>query len=204
MKTIVFVGDSITEGAGDDERGGWTRRVEAWLRAGVRAIHAGISGNTIVDVLQRLDRDVLSHNPNVIVLAIGINDSRQYPVDGGRYALSPQDFSTGLVAFATRVKASKAPVFVVGLNPVDETRTGFFEAGMIYASDAQRLYDETLRSFANDNGYEYIAIEPSFAANGGAQALTTDGLHPNPAGHALIAHAVWAKLEGVLTNASFA
>jgi lysophospholipase L1-like esterase len=204
MKTIVFVGDSITEGAGDDERGGWTRRVEAWLPAGMRAIHAGISGNTIVDVLQRLDRDVLAHNPGIIVLAIGINDSRQYPVDGGRYGVSPQDFAAGLAEFANRVKPSGAAVFVVGLNPVDETQTGLFEVGMIYASKAQRLYDEALQSFANDNGYEYIAIEPSFAANGGAEALTTDGLHPNPAGHALIAQAVWAKLEGALTHASVA
>lgn len=198
MKTIVFIGDSITEGAGDDERGGWTRRVEAWLPEGVRAVHAGISGNVITDVLARFDRDVLAHQPDIVVLAIGINDSRQYPSQSWRNGVPIAEFEAGLAEFARRASALPGPKLVVGLNPVDE-RTSLFEEGMIYASEAQRLYDAALQAFAQRESYVYVPVEPVFAAKGGAEALTTDGLHPNPEGHELIARAVWAGLEGLLS-----
>lgn len=195
MKTIVFIGDSITEGAADNERGGWTRRVEARLPQGWRAVRAGIGGNVITDLLARMDRDVLAHTPSIVVLAIGINDSRQYIFENWRNGVPLQEFKAGLVEFAKRVSQLPGPKLVVGLTPVDEERTNSFEAGMIYASAAQREYDGALQAFAAEHGYTFIAIEPAFDAKGGAQKLTTDGLHPNPAGHELIAQAVWAHLE---------
>lgn len=199
MKTIIFIGDSITEGAADHERGGWTRRVEARLPQGWRAVHAGIGGNVITDILARMDRDVLAHKPSIVVLAIGINDSRQYTFDNWRNGVPLPEFKAGLAEVANRVGELSGPKLIVGLNPVDETRTNSFEAGMIYASAAQREYDAALQAFATEHGYTYIAIEPAFAANGGAELLTTDGLHPDPAGHELIAQAVWAHLERMLS-----
>lgn len=199
MKTVIFVGDSITEGAGDDAHGGWTRRLAAGLPAEWQAVHAGIGGNTIVDILQRMDSDVFAHDPELIVLAIGINDSRQYLSEGGRNGVALPDFKAGLASFAQRANGTTARVLIVGLNPVDETRTTAFEPGMIYASAAAKQYDAALQAFASGQGYEYVPIQASFAANGGAEVLTTDGLHPNPAGHELIAQAVWARLKGMLT-----
>jgi lysophospholipase L1-like esterase len=195
MKTIVFIGDSITEGADDHEHGGWTRRVQARLPEGWQAVHAGIGGNVITDVLARMDRDVLAHKPSIVVLAIGINDSRQFTFENRRNGVALPEFKASLTEYAKRVNELAGPKLIVGLTPVDETRTNSFEAGMIYASAAQREYDEALQAFAAEHDYTYIAIEPAFDANGGAQALTTDGLHPNPVGHELIALAVWANLE---------
>jgi acyl-CoA thioesterase-1 len=196
MKTIVFVGDSITEGAGDSEKGGWSRRVAETLPAEWQAVHAGISGNTIVDILARLERDVLAHKPDLVTLAVGINDSRHHPSLGGLKEVPLPDYEAGLQRFAERVAAEKiAKIIIIGLTPIDDSQTGPIEEDLVYTNEASLAYDKALRGFAKKRGYQYIAITPLFDAQGGAVELTTDGLHPNPAGHEIIAGAVRAALE---------
>jgi lysophospholipase L1-like esterase len=62
---LVFLGDSITQGWGDDFRR---------LFPGVKTANRGISGDTSRGLLTRLDDDVLALNPRGIVLLIGTND----------------------------------------------------------------------------------------------------------------------------------
>jgi lysophospholipase L1-like esterase len=42
--------------------------------SGIKVIGAGIGGHKVPDLEARLDKDVLSHKPNVVVIYIGIND----------------------------------------------------------------------------------------------------------------------------------
>src|SRR5262245_35668783 len=62
---LVFLGDSITQGWGDDMRGSF---------AGVKVANRGISGDTTRGVLIRLEEDVLALKPTGVVLLIGTND----------------------------------------------------------------------------------------------------------------------------------
>jgi lysophospholipase L1-like esterase len=195
-KTIVFVGDSITEGAGDDEQGGWTRRLAARLPAHVNAIHAGVGGDTILLILNRLQRDVLAHEPQLIVLAVGVNDSRRHA--GGVYEVALPDFERGLAEFAARLPGTAAQIAVVGLTPVDEPRTLPIAEDLHYTQIAVRDYDAALSRFAAERGFRYIPLLAAFAAQGGPETLTTDGLHPTPRGHEIIAGEVWAALEPLL------
>ncbi len=72
---IAFLGDSITQqGAGT---GGYVRLVISGLEAnGIKAtaIPAGISGHKSNQMLERLDRDVLSKKPDWMTLSCGVND----------------------------------------------------------------------------------------------------------------------------------
>ena len=72
---VVFLGDSITEqGAAP---GGYVSMIRDSLSArypGIRVIGAGISGNKVPDLQRRLERDVLSKRPTLVVVYIGIND----------------------------------------------------------------------------------------------------------------------------------
>lgn len=193
-KTIVFVGDSITEGAGDDEKGGWTRRLAERLPASVRPVHAGVGGDSILLVLERMQRDVLAHHPQLIVLAVGINDSH---TDGrGLNWVERGEYERGLDRFADL--AGDSPILVVGLTPIDDARTSPLAEDTIYTDQASIEYDAILRGFAQRRGLTYVPIAEHFHREGGAEQLTTDGLHPNPRGHELIAAAVWAALEPIL------
>lgn len=65
MGALVFLGDSITQGWGDQFRGHFK---------GVKVANRGISGDTTRGVLIRLKEDVLALNPKGVVLLIGTND----------------------------------------------------------------------------------------------------------------------------------
>ncbi len=62
---LVFLGDSITQGWGDNFRGHFK---------GLKVANRGISGDTTRGVLIRLKEDVLSLNPKGVVILIGTND----------------------------------------------------------------------------------------------------------------------------------
>ncbi len=65
QKAVVFLGDSITQGWGDDFQG---------LFPGMKAANRGISGDTTRGMLLRLQQDVLSLNPSAVVMLMGTND----------------------------------------------------------------------------------------------------------------------------------
>jgi len=62
---VVMLGDSITQGWGDDFSGAFP---------GVKVANRGISGDTSRGVLIRLAEDVLALEPRAVVLLIGTND----------------------------------------------------------------------------------------------------------------------------------
>jgi lysophospholipase L1-like esterase len=62
---VVFLGDSITQGWGDDLSGSFP---------GVKIANRGIAGDTSRGVLLRLQEDVLALHPAGVVLLIGTND----------------------------------------------------------------------------------------------------------------------------------
>src|SRR5580765_7755657 len=63
--SVVFLGDSITQGWGEQMGGSFS---------GVKVANRGISGDTTRGVLIRMDEDVLSLHPKGVVLLIGTND----------------------------------------------------------------------------------------------------------------------------------
>ena len=62
---VVFLGDSITQGWGDDFRGDFKDLTVA---------NRGISGDTTRGMLLRLEEDVLSLEPSAVVMLMGTND----------------------------------------------------------------------------------------------------------------------------------
>ena len=75
--TIVFFGDSITEYG--EHSGGYIRLIQNALDAAGKLDNyelsgAGISGNTVFDLHRRIEADVLSVKPGLVIIYIGIND----------------------------------------------------------------------------------------------------------------------------------
>jgi acyl-CoA hydrolase len=69
---IVAVGDSLTFGVGASAGQNYVDELEN--RFGVPIINAGVSGDTTLDVLARLDTDVLDLDPSLVIVFIGGND----------------------------------------------------------------------------------------------------------------------------------
>src|SRR5450631_950452 len=74
---VVFFGDSITEEGA--KPGGFIVEIgDALAQKGLASqfelIGAGVSGNKVYDLYLRMDEDVLSKNPDVVFIWIGVND----------------------------------------------------------------------------------------------------------------------------------
>ena len=115
--TIAFLGDSVTQGCFEifhDEKGEietvYDKRYsyEMYLleilnmlypRVTVNIINAGISGDKAPRGLERLDRDVLRHEPDLVVVCYGLNDCR-------KRENSMSDYTEALEGIFKKVKAA--------------------------------------------------------------------------------------------------
>lgn len=75
--TVAFIGGSITQNA---ERGGFVGWAAEWLKkyapgVSVKIVNAGIAGTGSDFGAQRIDRDVLIHQPDLVFVEFAVNDA---------------------------------------------------------------------------------------------------------------------------------
>jgi len=84
--TIAAIGDSMT-----DDLQGWfsilKHVIEIGLDSDVEFINAGVSNNTSSEALRRFHRDVLSHEPDWVIISLGTYDALRLPIAPGRTLL---------------------------------------------------------------------------------------------------------------------
>ncbi len=176
---VVFLGDSITQGWGDELGGAFP---------GLKVANRGISGDTTRGLLVRLQEDVLALDPAAVVLLIGTNDLEE-GADPATIAGNVR-----LLLAALRARNPSVPVILCEVfpsaaskkRPADKIR----EINRLYAAlkkgDANTFLLETWPLFADAQGDAKPAEFP-------------DLLHPNPAGYAKWA----AALRPVLGTLGF-
>lgn len=104
--SIVAFGDSVTQGVMEhqmlDSKHVYHRLLQEELESffpttTFSTFNAGVSGDNVPNALARLDRDVLNRNPDLVLVAFGLNDS-QMGVAG------LEKFSKGLRAIVFSIK----------------------------------------------------------------------------------------------------
>lgn len=188
VRTILMLGDSLTDGYGVSRREAFPALVAEKIRAaGLRyeVINAGVSGDTTGGGLRRLSR-FLDRRIDVLVLELGINDAfRGVPLDQMR---------SNLQAIINRVKVKNPNVQVI-------------IAGMqlpLYGADSYvRSFGEMFGELAEKN---HAALIPYLLLGvGGDPSLNIgDRIHPNAAGQRVLAETLWRVLEPVLRGATAA
>jgi lysophospholipase L1-like esterase len=164
QNALVFLGDSITQGWGDD----FSKHFP-----GVKAANRGISGDTSRGVLIRMKEDVLALNPRAVVLLIGTNDLEENA--------EPETIAANLKLILAECKQhnAKMPVILCQVFPSSATKKRpadqIKRVNQLYAAavkgDPQVILLETYPLFAD-------------AAGDAKPAEFPDLLHPNPAGYA--------------------
>ena len=182
--TVVFFGDSITQGWGTDFRKAFE---------GMKLANRGIGGDTTRGMLLRLKEDVLALKPKAVVLLMGTNDIEvEVPVDAiGR------NFQK--IVAALKAHDSKMPVIVCRIFPSSATKKRpketILAVNELFAAavkgDPQFTVLDTYALFANAEGDALPSLFP-------------DLLHLNAAGYAKWASAlrpVFATLGHLDTQA---
>jgi acyl-CoA thioesterase-1 len=181
-KTLVFLGDSLTAGFGVERSEAFPALVAEKIRAAglpFEVENAGLSGDTSAGGLRRIDW-ILQRPVDVLVVELGAND--------GLRGLDLKSMKANLQAIIDKAKAKNPAVKIVlaGMQVPPNL-------GADYASGFQRVYNE----LAHDNNA--VLIPFLLEGVGGQRELNqADLIHPNPAGHRIVADLVWRTLEPIL------
>src|SRR5688572_13670102 len=179
---ILFLGTSLTAGYGIGAEYAYPALIQKKLNAAgykLRAVNAGISGETSAGGLRRIDWS-LQQPVAVLVLELGAND--------GLRGLSAAAMRSNLekIIQRTRERYPNAEVIVAGM-----------EAPPNLGATYTREFRETFRALAD----KYDAALIPFLLEGVAAQPglnQDDGIHPNIAGQKRVAETVWKVLEPVI------
>ena len=197
---IVFLGDSITQG-GVSPKGYVTiiknTLAEKHKDLDIEVIGAGISGNKVPDLQRRLDKDVLSKKPTLVVIYIGINDVWHGEKDPAR-GTSTEKFESGLKEIIGKIKDAGARVVVCTPSVIGEKK-----AGANSLDTKLDEYSEISRKVAMDTGSLLCDLRKAFLdhlaknneSNKESGILTGDRVHLNDAGNKFVAEAILATID---------
>lgn len=183
--TWVLTGDSITHGLIHTQGGRtYAEHLHEIVRGELGRVHdavidTAISGWRIVQILDDFDRRVATWNPQVVTLMIGTNDSSD---EGVFPIITPEEFAASLTDFVRRVRG-------IGAIPVLLTQPAIDPAN---APERARIpaFAQAVRDVALAENTILADPFARFAALGGGDVpwgLLNDPIHPNAAGHAVLA-----------------
>ena len=179
---ILALGDSLTAGYGLAQGDGFCPQLEKALRAAgrdVTVIDGGVSGDTTADGLARLDW-TLADKPDVVIVELGANDALR--------GLDPAQAKANLAAILGRLRKQGYIVLLAGMKAPRNLGPEYDQAFDAIYPDLARRYGVALYPFFLDG----VAAQPAL--------IQADGLHPNPAGVAVIVKRILPAVEKVLAQ----
>ncbi|ULL17815.1 GDSL family lipase [Paenibacillus sp. H1-7] len=199
---VLFQGDSITDAKRVREDGNDLGKGYALMAAAqfsslypeeqVTFLNRGISGNRVKDLQNRWQEDCLDLKPDVVSIYIGINDTwrrfdRNDPTSAEQYEEGYRDLLN-----RTRQLDAKLVLIEPFVLPVPEDRK-------LWREDLDPKI-HVVRELAREYGTRLVSLDGLFAqasTKAPSAFWAPDGVHPSPAGHALIARA-WLQAVGAI------
>ncbi len=205
---LLFIGDSITdcgrkrpvgEGVFDQALGdGFVSLVDAALTAvypdyAIHTLNMGISGNTIRDLESRWQTDVLDLQPDWLVIKIGINDVWQHlsqtwwPEEN----ISLDGYAQILDKLARQTRPQLRGLIVMTPYFLDINRQEPMRAMMDQFGAAAKEVAARHQALLVDTQAAFDAVLQSMDP----MQLAMDRVHPNLAGHMILARAFLREIQ---------
>ena len=195
---ILCFGDSITYGCWDKKFGGWVNHLRIAYQSNQGndqyvIYNQGISGQNVLEINERFDSEckprITENGKNMIVIAIGINDSQ---IRNNQEYVSKDTFKRELTSLIQKAKTYTSTILCLGLTQVDETLTcpRHNNPHIYYYNKRIQEYDEIIKRTCLENKVEYLYMFDSFNKD-----ELSDGLHPNEIGHQKISKRIKEKLD---------
>lgn len=197
--TVLFQGDSITDSgrnrsatepnaAGALGNGYPLLAASAVLAArpgqSLRFFNRGISGNKVPDLQQRWTADALDLQPDVLSILIGVNDF-WHKLDN-RYAGTVQDYEQQYAALLDQTRRALPRLHLIVLEPF-VLRVGAVDERWFPEFDQRRAAAARVASQARATFVPLQTVFDRHLRRAPPAYWAADGVHPTPAGHALIA-----------------
>ena len=182
---VVFLGDSITQS--------WKIEGPSGLFPGKPYINRGISGQTTPQMLLRFRQDVIALKPKVVVILAGTNDIAE---NTGPMTL--EESAGNLISMVELAAANQIRVVLCSVLPAYDFpwHPGLDPSPRIVELNAW------ISNYAAEKGYVYVDFYSAMKdERGGLPAkLSRDGVHPNPAGYAIMTPLVEAGIQKALAQ----
>lgn len=176
-ETILFLGDSLTEGYRLAKEEAYPALVERALKKkheSIKVINGGVSGATSASGMKRLDW-YLKAQPDIMVLALGAND--------GLRGLKVSDTEKNLTSVIEKAQKKGIKVILAGMK----MPTNYGEP---YRTQFENMFPKLAKK------YDLKLIPFILEGVGGVADLNlSDGIHPNQKGHEVMAKTVLKVLE---------
>lgn len=156
--------------------------------AGVEMVNAGLSGHTTANALARITRDVVSKKPDLVTVMFGLNDVAKLPINAYR---------KNLLAIVDQCHSAGSAVILCTPNAVITTENRPVET--------LGKYCNVVREVAAEKGVPLCDIYAHLLSLRDAdykawKATLSDEIHPNMAGHKIIAEQIAKTISGRSTS----
>ncbi len=209
--TIVFMGDSITEGQYVHHSLRWTELVTAHLRRKFQQdsndlhffFNRGVSGETTRQALERFPRDVQNVRPDIMTLQFGLNDCNCWDSDMGLARVSELAYRANLIEMIDRARHFGAKHIIFSTNH-PTLRHKKLVCGESLETLRER-YNEIVREVALTTGVTLCDIDKAFSRSSGEELRDLllpepDVLHLSPAGHRFYSQIILEYLEAAIED----
>lgn len=198
---LLMIGDSITdcerarpvgEGLFGALGKGYVAQIEATLTAAlperrIRVVNMGTSGNTVRDLAARWRTDVTALNPDWLSIMIGINDVwRQFDLPLQPETHVPLDeYASTLETLVGQTRPYLKGLVLLTPYVIEPNRADAMRATM-------DRYGAAVKAVAQRHDAVFVDTQAAFdrvLAHLHPMSLAWDRIHPNAAGHAVLARA---------------
>ncbi|MDB5230448.1 MAG: family lipolytic protein [Chitinophagaceae bacterium] len=197
-KRIIFFGDSITQAAVNPN--GYIDQLNTMLKqkgldVNYELTGAGVSGNKVYDLYLRMEGDVISKNPDIVVIYICVNDVWHKRTTGT--GTDYDKFGKLYDAIVNRMNAANIKVIICTPATIGE-KTDFSNE----LDGDMNKYSQYIRNYANEHHLPLVDLRKAFldynlihnTENKDKGILTTDGVHLNERGNQLVAERMWEQV----------
>jgi len=167
---VIAFGDSLTAGYGAEAGQDYPARISA--ATGIAIVNTGVSGDTTESALARVDQDVLSRDPRIVIVGLGGNDYLQ--------SVPLATTETNLRSIVAKIQTAGSAVILLGFR--------FPSVNADYEAMYERIAKDDRCLFV-PNVLSGILTHPE---------LKSDEVHPNARGYQLMADRVAGPLRKLL------
>ena len=167
---IICFGDSLTFGTGAPRDKSYPAQLAEMI--GLPVINSGIPGDTTDRALRRLERDVLSKSPRIVLITLGGNDLKN--------GVDKKTAFKNLKAIVDTIQARGALVVIGAIKLL------FWDRG----------YEEEYEKLAAETGA--LLVPDILGGLMGHEELMHDTIHPNGAGYKIMAQKFYTRIEPYL------
>lgn len=179
---VVFMGDSITDA--------WPKRSATFFTR-TAYVGRGISGQTTPQMLVRFHQDVIELEPAVVVINAGTND-----IAGNTGPSTIDMITANLKGMAQLAEAAGIKVVFASITPAYDYpwRPGLEPAPKVSS------VNQWIKGYCEGHGCVYADYHSAMADEKGEmlEGISTDGIHPNTSGYAIMEPIVQAAIAKTL------